>query len=72
MEGDGAVSDTVTAESDQRLPCAICLVRGIQGSIGSCGPFNNLCVACWRQAGGDVRFTAEFFDDVRPVGGMIH
>jgi hypothetical protein len=54
--------------SDQKLPCAICLARKIPGTLGTHGPYSNLCAKCWTECGGDLRWTGEcFLDDTPPA-----
>jgi hypothetical protein len=33
----------MTTESYQRLPCILCMLHGVEGSVGAFGPYN--CIA---------------------------
>jgi hypothetical protein len=58
--------NNTTEQGDGQLPCVLCLVRFGIVRAASCGPDSLYCASCWKECGGDVRFTAEFFDDFRP------
>jgi hypothetical protein len=66
------VKPMTTEQSDQRLPCAICWARGVEGSVGSCGPQNLYCVKCWQAAGGDPQINAACYGTERPTGATVN
>jgi hypothetical protein len=60
----------MTTESYQRLPCILCMLHGVEGSVGAFGPYNLYCRKHWGT--GDPRYTAECFGDERPPNATLN